>query len=333
MSNGARKDAATAPLMRLSKAMFGEGGLQREAKTPQPRRAHRSRSRTAGDKTSWQVPVAVYADASGQLGGSGRKLVESEHREAVENALADGKAVPADVLADYSDLKPKFSRAASPIYYSDLARGIERASMNAAPGKAWLDYLKGLQNKGVKSDEIQWSGITDWLAMQEGKITKQAVVGYLRENGVKVEETVLGEGNETSKADELRVRLDALGYEIDLTSNVDGRIQRLRNRDGALYMGHRSQPSGENERMFERLPMEVQDLVKEYNAAARRESRGLGEGQTRYSNYTLPGGENYRELLLTLPETKTPKSFEQWTKENYTGEDNEHHARNVRAAD
>src|SRR3990167_7622573 len=60
---------------------------------------------TRGDKPAWAVPVAIYADASGQLAGSGRKLVESDHRASVEQALSEGHPVPDNVLADYSDLK------------------------------------------------------------------------------------------------------------------------------------------------------------------------------------------------------------------------------------
>ena len=35
------------------------------------------------------------------------------------------------------------------------------------------------------------------------------------------------------------------------------------------------------------------------------EERSLPEDRTKYSQYTLPGGENYKELLLTMPVKKT----------------------------
>src|SRR3990167_1260162 len=59
-----------------------------------------------GEQERWQVRGAVWADAAGYLGGSGRELVLADHREAVEKALAQGRQVPADVLADYPDLAP-----------------------------------------------------------------------------------------------------------------------------------------------------------------------------------------------------------------------------------
>lgn len=54
-----------------------------------------------GDKLPWQVPAKVYADSTGYLAGGGRRLIEGDHREHVAKAIAAGKEVPADVLAEY----------------------------------------------------------------------------------------------------------------------------------------------------------------------------------------------------------------------------------------
>ncbi len=57
-----------------------------------------------GNKEPWEVTRSVYADASGQLRGSARGLVEYDHGAAVARAVAEGKSVPPEVLADYPDL-------------------------------------------------------------------------------------------------------------------------------------------------------------------------------------------------------------------------------------
>ena len=63
-----------------------------------------------------------------------------------------------------------------PWYYSALARGIETATMKAAPVAGWKSYIQGLVNKGaVKQAEIEATGINDWLATQEGKVTKEKI--------------------------------------------------------------------------------------------------------------------------------------------------------------
>lgn len=156
--------------------------------------------------------------------------------------------------------KPLYSRA--PIFYSELSRQIGKASMNAAPAKAWQDYLRGLVTKGVKADEIQWSGITDWLDLQQGKVTKEQVQDYLKQNGVKVEEVQLKGSSEFNYiGNEWQQAIDR--------AEADG--------DYALA---------------ERINRAWEGVSEETGSTA---------GQPKFASYQLPGGENYRELALTLP--------------------------------
>jgi len=46
-----------------------------------------------------------------------------------------------------------------------------------------------------------------------------------------------------------------------------------------------------------------------------RVSKEAGDNPTKYHSYQLPGGENYREKLLTLPEKQ---NFEQWFRKQYS---------------
>ena len=134
---------------------------------------------------------------------------------------------------DWEDA-PSFSRNSLGLY-SALERGLESLTANSAPANGWKDAIKGLVNKGVaKADEVEWSGVNDWLDLQTGKVSKDSVLEYLRGNGVQVEEVVLGE--------------------------VD---------------------------------------------------KDFGTSSSEYSKYTLPGGENYREVLLTLPTLPQPHSENQ----------------------
>ena len=71
--------------------------------------------------------------------------------------------------------------------YSALERGIEGMQTKQAPAGAWKAQIKGLVNKGVvKQDEVTWSGVEDWLDLQGGKTSKEAVAEYLRQGGVQV---------------------------------------------------------------------------------------------------------------------------------------------------
>ena len=124
--------------------------------------------------------------------------------------------------------------------YSELENKIEAGS-NKAPAASWKAYINGLTQKGVKPDEIEWSGVKDWLDLQKGIVTKDELLNYLKEGGVKVDEVVL----------------DDFTPQEDETDFDTGR-----------YL----------------------------------------EPGPKYGTYTLPGGENYREVLLTLP-VKLPSGW------------------------
>jgi hypothetical protein len=115
--------------------------------------------------------------------------------------------------------------------YSALAEGIDGLKMASAPAQGWKDAIKGLVNKGqIKAEEVSWSGVNDWLDLQQGKVTKEQVAQYLNQGGVQVDETVLGD---------------------------------------EPIKGNGWEEAG---------------------------------GGAKYASYTLSGGTNYREVLLTLPD-------------------------------
>jgi N12 class adenine-specific DNA methylase len=172
--------------------------------------------------------------------------------------------------------------AAGPKWYSALKQSIAGLSMGAAPAQGWKDSIKGLVAKGaVKADEIEWTGINEFLDLQQGKVTKAQVMAFMDANGVQVTETVL--------SDEVARSLPAgwqvlRGYDDTFTvSDGDGNIM------------------GEGETAAEAVAN-----AQDEDAAADTPS------MTKYGRYTLPGGTNYREVLLTLP---TKSSGKYWAED------------------
>lgn len=190
-----------------------------------------------------------------------------------------------------------------PLWYSALARQISEAKMNQAPAQGWKDLIRGM--KGVKADEIKWSGIEDWLdARKEAgdRVTKEEVNAFLEQNGVKVTETALG-GEDSAKQDaiinDLVAKISSRGYEADLQENEhDGGfyLDSIRRRSDGRSWDHEAI-------MDERAPAAIQDLAMQLEDALTAEDRGVVGGQTKFESYTLPGAKagSYRELLLTLP--------------------------------
>lgn len=162
-------------------------------------------------------------------------------------------------------------------FYSELAKQIDGASMKQAPAAEWKKFIGALSQKGVKGDEVEWSGVTDWLDLQEGKVAKSDIVDYLAANGVQVNEVVL-----SNPEDMIEVLNDRMSATYDYGAYYEAGDVYFIDPDGDV-VGYKD------------LPTQLKRMVDEYGQVN-------GQG-AKYEQYTLPGGTNYREVLLTLPST------------------------------
>lgn len=138
---------------------------------------------------------------------------EAKNDTEADQAKADGEGGPQGPRTLYQADEPRTW------YYSELARQLDAAQIKSAPAKGWKDYLKSLPQKGVKAEEIRWSGIEEWLDLQPGKVTKQQVTEFLKQGGVQVKDVLLGKPNESTPQDAVIARDTALleqnGFIID----------------------------------------------------------------------------------------------------------------------
>jgi hypothetical protein len=162
--------------------------------------------------------------------------------------------------------------ATRPPFYSALTRSIEDSKLTRAAPKDWAGLIDNLRNKGVKQEEIDWSGVKDWLAKQTGPVTKDQVLQHLRENEVQVQEVEKGAPKPSAPG----------------TFAVEHRAS-----DGEWLV---------RDTRNNRIEGAYTDESAAREAAARND--GYTNEQTKYGSYTLPGGENYRELLLTMPHAR-----------------------------
>lgn len=212
-----------------------------------------------------------------------KKALDILKRNGIENVYTysrtDGNR--ADVikkaLNDLNDVA-MFSRAQAPVFYSQLSKAISEAKQDTWPAQQWKQWLLSNAGKlGVKKDEIQWTGVTDWLELQTGKVSKADIQAYLDGNGVQVTETMIG-GN----------RLKYKGLPNDWYAEQE------KNGSWTVFDGNGDEYVTDSD--------SEDDAISE--ARDKIESESI---DTKYSQYTVPGGENYKELLLTLPLPKTPQ--------------------------
>jgi hypothetical protein len=233
---------------------------------------YRSRISSAGspDLLGWTRDVlapriqAVFDEFSSRYGWGNPGQVDSLFRPE-DNQQASAEEVDS----------PSFSQR-QPEFYSRLARVIDGVPDRLAtqPAKQWQAWLASNAPKlGVKKDEIEWSGINDYLDLRgKDKVTKGEISDYLANNGVQVKDVTLFDPDTDFSLDDW-----LLNWAENNTGKTADLIQRGASWDDTLAQAKRE---GKDE---------VVNRIEAKSSPAR------------YQRYTISGGENYREVLLTLP--------------------------------
>lgn len=226
----------------------------------------------------------------------------------IKDSRAAAKASGRKILTDADVVKPftsgtgNYSQAA-PNFYSAMLEAVDAGK--GAPKKAdaagWKGWLDGAVRRGeFRQAERDWLGVDAWLDGRDST-TRQEFVDFIRANQVQVQEVVLGRdvlpaGAETPLTiEQIEIIEDPEDSEFWVADSPAG--NRL--------VGKRHYPTKEAAADF---------ALRYFNGHIneRNRERAAKAGVTpKYESYQLPGGENYRELLLTLPESNTlPDGYE-----------------------
>ena len=166
-----------------------------------------------------------------------------------------------------------------PAFYSQLGRVLEgirepRVSIQKLKGIiGWYDQAGNWQGKqGVKQDEVFWTGLEDFIkAHKDQDVVKREDV-LAAMKPVEIKEVVKGEPLSDEESSRRRELYDK--FESESISPAES--------------------------------LELDALQERF-----AEQKTKTTGDTKFASYQTPGGENYRELLLTLP-ISHPGTFEQW---------------------
>ncbi len=148
--------------------------------------------------------------------------------------------------------------------------------------------------KEVKEEERKWSGIDEFLKGKE-KISKAELLEFLRANQLEIKEVTKG-GSGNAASDEARQRLLEWAQSKD---DEDLIAAAERAADGDQSALSRLEEDG--------LPRDIMENL----------TGSQGGSATKFQSYTLPGGENYREVLFTLPGRGLPQGYV--TRQNKNG--------------
>ena len=179
-------------------------------------------------------------------------------------------------------------------FYSKLSRVIAEKMPNRADSKTVTGLILNPQT-GIKSEEIKWSGIMTWLTDQRAqgdKIDKQAVLDYLASEGaVRMEEVRL---------QEKPINYPKLGttYMPRAADTQQGFGVSFRSMDEAQQWVDRLVSMG-GATQDQIIIAEYPDSGNEPERVAEIDRQKLA--LPKFSQYQLPGGENYREVVLAMP--------------------------------
>lgn len=185
--------------------------------------------------------------------------------------------------------------APAPPFYSQMARILEQKMPGSAdPAQIIgiiLDRKSNTPKDGIKAEEIKWSGIVPWLQGRD-KVSRAEVLTYLRTEGnVEFREEIRG-----GEADRLQKRVETANRAVIAEAKEQGFGDP---NDYALRVAQDDLSSSQRSLMT----ASMRPLAAELRAAfvARQDASDASGSPTKYESYQLPGGENYREVVLTMP--------------------------------
>jgi len=134
-----------------------------------------------------------------------------------------------------------------------------------------------LLKQGVKPDELKWTGFDEW-AKDKKQITRDEAADFLKKNAVPLEERALGE--------------------IHKFPPKEIQEKYLKNYEDAKNKFWQTKYGDPNYEQAAREFKQAEDNMRDNVPGWGISKSGV---TNKYEQYTLPGGENYRELLLKQP--------------------------------
>jgi len=171
------------------------------------------------------------------------------------------------------------------------------------------DKAMSVLKKQLSKEELDYTGIADFLKTKT-MFTRQEIIDYIDAHKVKVE--VVFKGGEAEDLEPLRAESEKITTRVEELNKKFGDVTGKDLRD-YVY------PGIEDTELYAELSDEGQAILNERQEILdkrieinRRLKEAYQRGQeTRHdsANLVLPGGENYMEILVTLPVAEKKESF------------------------
>jgi hypothetical protein len=179
----------------------------------------------------------------------------------------------------------------APTFYSQMGKVVEGMKQEKFGASSVISMLRG---RGVKAEEIRWSGIQAFL---DGKksVTKKELLDFINSSMLHIEEEELGGVDKQQLWDDFYRQMESV-----IPYFHQEEIEEM----CFDYDGEFSAEKFESElREYVEDGTISEDDFDEAMEYAEEMGKDLKTGSTQWSKYKLDGGYNYRELLFKMPGT------------------------------
>lgn len=231
-------------------------------------------------------------------------------------------------IKDVSEGAEEAKRVAN--FVSSVEKTIKGHKMDSMPGEQWANWMRANASKSAKK-EAEATGLYEWLKTQP-KATKADIEAYVEGNLPKINVVEKGDlklsKDESKELDTLKEKANKYMFG-DKDAMTDDEFLRY-NRLASIY--DESTVGGLNQKA-ESYFRAARDAKKRGLKIDEIHGNNLGEfykrradalnaqpidaNKAKFASYTLPGGKNYKETMLTLP--PKPMSFEEYVNYNMPG--------------
>lgn len=199
------------------------------------------------------------------------------------------------------------------------------------------DIQKMLLANGVKAEEMKWTGLDDFLWENwDKKVTPEQIKEFVDTHDLQIQEVAKGKGpQEIANDKKFRELADkqnkiarSLHEKVNWMKSADRKAAGFR--PGADPMHDLSQTIEHTDFTGDRAPLDalLVEWPEKYRAEATEFANNALEvrkhesafraditGEPKFGTYVMPGGDNYRELLVTLPALGRDATYEKLVNE------------------
>jgi 3-methyladenine DNA glycosylase Tag/YHS domain-containing protein len=200
-------------------------------------------------------------------------------------------------------------------FYSPIEKAVMELPQERGTASQFLAQIK--KAKGVKGDELEFTGVEAWLTEKgNDKITRQDILDYMKENRVEIFEVVKGENVSKELWEKLeKSKKDADERKIQISNEIGALgINSVYKKDGEWLYGDKDFKSNKN-KVPNKYITELEEINKaqdDYWDAVKKNQNNQPFSQVdpKFSEYQLEGEkESYKEVLVTMPFNKGEISF------------------------